>query len=79
MLNQTHAAREFHGMNVALAFDRQLHLRTTYDNMSPRDREYNKRAWWLMYNTDRSAALIEGSWPMINEDLIDDLDLPDYL
>lgn len=77
VLGHTHIARECHGMNVALLFDKQLHLRSTYATMSPMDREYSKRAWWLAYSTDRSAAMIEGSWPLMNEDLIDDLDLPE--
>ena len=44
--------------------------------MSPLDREMNLRTWWLVYTADRSGPCIEGSNPMLMEDMCDMVDLP---
>lgn len=63
------------GPRIAPAF-RSLLTAQTYETMSPLEREMNLRTWWLVYTADRSGPCIEGSNPLLIEDMCDMVDLP---
>jgi hypothetical protein len=44
--------------------------------MGPLQREMTLRAWWLVYNGDRSSVCVEGNYPLLAEDMCDMIDLP---
>lgn len=48
----------------------------TYANMDPAEKEQTLTIWWMVYNTDRSAACCEGSHFLINEDECVDVEYP---
>lgn len=64
------------GLSPFYSFTSSSLTTQTYDAMSPLDREMNLRTWWLVYTADRSGPCIEGSNPLLLEDMCDMVDLP---